>query len=419
MEMKKKLMTRLLIPVFAVAFSHTVYAAPVELSLDDSIALALKNNYDIKIANSGREKYYWAVKQAEANKKFSLNYTHTDEPKSDSNYYNNQLSLSLPVYSGGKLESQIDQAKLNLKVADLDVDATKQQLKLSAITDYFAVLEYRNELQVSQDTVNNYTDHLNMVEAKYNIGTVAKTDVLSSQVDLAKAQDSLIKAQNNYNNAVASLNNVMRLPHETELKLKDDFKYEKYNLTLEDCLQYAVAYRPELAQYEAKIASAEDDIKIAKGDYRPQVNLSVGQGWNNDHFPGTDNSNWQLTLTTSLNLFDSGLTDSKVKQAQHGLDTVREQAGKERDTILLNVRQYYLSMHEAEKRIDTNKVSVNQAAESLMIQKARYEAGVGTNLDVTDAVLALDSAKKDYIQALYDYNTNRANLEQAMGLPVK
>ncbi len=69
--------------------------------------------------------------------------------------------------------------------------------------------------------------------------------------------------------------------------------------------------------------------------------------------------------------------------------------------------------------MNSNKVSVNYAAESLMIQKARYEAGVGTNLDLRDAVLSLDSAQKDYIQALYDYNLNKVKLEQAMGLPVQ
>jgi len=62
---------------------------------------------------------------------------------------------------------------------------------------------------------------------------------------------------------------------------------------------------------------------------------------------------------------------------------------------------------------------VNQAQENLSIQKVRYDVGVGTNIDLLDAVLSLNSAQKNYIQALYDYNTNKAKLEQAMGSPVK
>ena len=98
---------------------------------------------------------------------------------------------------------------------------------------------------------------------------------------------------------------------------------------------------------------------------------------------------------------------------------VNEQKGKEEDAVLLEVRQYYLSMQEAAKRIETNKVAIQQAEESLNIQKMRYEVGVGTNLDLRDSVLSLDQAKRDSLQALYDYNINKAKLEHSMGRPVE
>jgi len=410
---------------------HPVSATAVELSVEDCVALALKNNYDIKYVQSSREKYYWAMKEAKKNKGLSIDLTHTDKryntPPAEtetSTYeyttnFDNQIALTLPLYSGGKLEGKIEQAKLDLKVAELDIDAAKQQLRLTVISDYLTVVEYLNEVQVNQETVNNYEEHLKLVKDKFDLGMVAKTDVLSSQVDLAGAQNDLVKAQNNYTNAVAALNNDIGLPHTTEVTIKDNFAYIKYPQTLEECLTYAEGHRPELAQYEAKITNAQYDVDIAKSGHRPTVDLTAEQDWYDSHLPGSKNSNWLLKLTTSINVFDAGVTDSKVKQARHNVDMVMDKSRQERDTILLNVRQYYLSMHEAEKQIDANKVSVDYAEESLMIQKARYEVGIGTNLDLRDAVLSLDSAKKDYIQALYDFNTNKAKLEQAMGLPVQ
>jgi len=188
---------------------------------------------------------------------------------------------------------------------------------------------------------------------------------------------------------------------------------------LEECIQYAGIHRPEIAQNEARVASAQYGVKIANSGKLPTVALSASEGWSDDQLPGLKNNNWTVKLTTSLNLFDSGVTKSQIKQAKHNVDMVSDQAGQERDSIFLSVRQYYLSMVEAEKRIDTNKVSVERAEENLMIQKARYEVGVGTNLDLRDAVLSLDTAKKDYIQSLYDFTTSKAKLEQAMGLPVQ
>ncbi|MBP2650818.1 MAG: outer rane efflux protein [Firmicutes bacterium] len=416
--------------VIAIALNQNVFAASVDLSLDESISLALQNNYDVKYANSSREKYYWAFKEAQNSKGVAVSYVHSDERyNTPPTYYSptytyttdfdNAFTFSLPIYSGGKLEDKVEQAKLDLKVADLDIELAKQQIRETVITDYFTVLEYREEAKVDQETVNNYVDHLNLVKQKFDLGLVAKTEVLSSQVNLAKAQDSLIKAQNNYNNAVAALNNAIGLPHDTEVNLKDDFSRQLYPLVLEECMQKAVSQRPEMAQYAAKGTSAQYDVKIAKSGYLPTVDLTAEQDWYDTHLVGTKNNNWLIKLTTSLNVFDSGVTNAKVQQAKHNADMISAKASQERDAILLDVRQYYLSMNEAEKRIETNQVSVNQAEENLMIEKAKYQVGVTTNLDILDAVLALDSAKKDYIQAVYDFNTYRAKLDEAIGLAVK
>jgi len=432
MKVSKGIMTKLLISIFSFVINQSVLAAPIELSLDDSIALALKNNPTITIANSSRDKSYWAVEQAKAGKGFSLDFTHSDKryntPPSYLNslqqyaYYtkfDNSISLSLPIYSGGRLESQIDQAKLNLKVSDLNIEATKQQRKQTVTTYYFNVLQYRNALQISQGTVDNHLSHLKNVQAQHDAGMIPKSDVLSSEVSLANAQNSLIKAQNNYVLAVANLNNAIGLSLDSEIQLKEDLKYEQYSLSLKDCEKYALANRPEMSQYQAKIAIALADGKIAKSGYQPTVTFAATEDWYDKEFVGSIHNNWLVGLTASFNLFDSGLVNSKVNQSKASLDTVQEQARQERDTILLEVRQYYLSMYEAEERIDTSKVAVDQAKDSLRIAEVRYAAGVGTNLDVLDALLAQNTAKTNYIQALYDYNTNKSQLDKAMGVTVK
>ena len=394
-------------------------AAPMQLSLEESVQMALAKHYDLSYAKEAREKSYWSLKEAKNNKGLAASFTHTDTVAQSVNSFQNKVALTLPIYSGGSLEGKIKQAEEALRVADLDVNAAQQQVKLNVVSNYLSVLEYQKIWQVSQDTTKNYEDHLKLVENKYAAGMVAKLDVLTSQVDLAKAQDSQVQAENNYRNAVAALNNELQLPHGTELELKDAFNSEGYPLSLEECVAYAKEHRPEIAQYKAKMNSAKEGIDVARSGYRPTVNLSASQGWNDEDFPGSKNSNWSVSLTTSLNLFDSGVTGAQVEQAKHNLNMVNEQKGKEEDSVLLEVRQYYLSMQEAAKRIETNKVAIQQAEESLSIQKMRYEVGVGTNLDLRESVLSLDQAKRDSLQALYDYNINKAKLEHSMGRPVE
>lgn len=406
------------------------WAAPVELSIEDSVVLALKNNPTLKIALNAKAQAEWAIKQSQAGNGLSLVLDHTSE-----RYYNpasvtapespfvdlftNSVVLSLPVYTGGKVEGQVSEAKSNLKIAGLSVTKTKEQLRLDTTTDYFSVLQTRNLLQVNQETVDNLSAHLKVVQAQYEIGTIAKTDLLSSQVALANAQDALTKAQNAYELAVATLGNEIGLSLDTEIKLNEDLKYEKNPATLSDSVQYGLAHRPEIISAQASVDVAKAGVQVARSTSLPTVALNATDGWKNDNFPGTENHNWLVSATVSLDVFDSGLTKSQVAQATIGIDTAEQTLKQEIDTVSLDVRSSFLSMREAEKRIDTSKVAVDQAQENLMIDQVRYNVGAGTNLDVLDAQLALTTAKTNYIQALYDYNTGKANLDKAMGIEAK
>jgi outer membrane protein TolC len=238
-------------------------------------------------------------------------------------------------------------------------------------------------------------------------------------VALADAQQELIKAQNNYDIAVAKLNNIMGLSHGTDIRLKEDLKYIQIGTTLEDGIKYALQNRPDVIQADANVKYYKEGVKVSRAGFLPTLSLNGSNNWNDDRFPGSTNSNWQVTLTASLTLFDTQLTLSKVKEAEATVAKYDETARQTKDSAALEVREAYLGIKEAEKRIETTKVAVAKAEEDFAIAQVRYNAGVGTNLDVIDAQLALTKAKTNYTQALYDYNTSRSKLDKAMGITVK
>lgn len=425
---------KILLPILTlVTLSHPGIAAAVELSLDDSINLALKNNQTVQIAEESKEKSAWAVKQAEAGKGFTVGYAHTetrsdttptwlDQSKyptvADYNYFSNRLSVNLPIYTGGKLESSIHQAKLNLNGSDLNIVATKQQIKLSTTAAYFKVLQTRNLLEIAKQTADDFSDHLTNVQVMYDTGTIALPDVLQTQVQLANAQDDLVKTQNSYDLAMYNLNNIIGLPLRSNITLKENLTYKKDPISIDDSISYALVHRAEMDQAQLRINIAKDQIKIEKSDKYPTVALNGTNAWNDTKFAGTKNSNWSVSLSAQFDVFDSGSTDAQIKQAQSSVTIAEKQAKQNRDDISLEVSQAYLSMREAEKRIDTSNVAVEEATLNFEISKERYSAGIGTNLDVVDAELALAQTKTNYVQALYDYNTSKAQLDKAMGVAV-
>lgn len=408
---------------------HTVsaFAAPIELSLEESIARALQNNPAIKIADADRQGAEYNIRVAKGGKLPTLKLEHSDgrsktyvkDTASIGNQFGSSVTLGMNLYTGGEVEGAIEKAKIGLKVADLDVEKSKQQIKLDATNGFFTILQTRNTVKVDQESVDQMAAHLKNVEAQYNVGTVAKSDVLRSQVELANNQQILTKAQNAYEIAVSNLNNVMGLPLNTEIQIKDELVHEPYNLSLEDSINYAMSNRPEAIQADHNIEIAKQSVKIAKAGKLPTVAASASQRWADDDFPGTDDNGWSIGLTATWTPFDSGVTNAQIKQSNSAVEKSLQTAKQTKDAVQLEVRQAYLNMVEAEKRISTSQVTVEQADEDFKIAQVRYSAGVGTNTDVIDAQVALTQAKNNYIQAMYDFNTSKANLTKAMGVPVE
>lgn len=401
-----------------------IFAAISELSLDDSIAMALKNNPAIQMAIADKEKAVWSIKENEGGTLPTLSLTHSDNhssnasgaPASDS--FNTALRANWSIYTGGRVEGQVQQAKLNADVARLGVVKVEEQVKLDTTTSYYNVLQGKNMVKVTQETVNNLAEHLKNVQVQYEVGTIAKADVLRSEVELANAQQNLTKAQNTYEVAVASFNNVIGIPLDSQTVMKDDLGYVQYDMSLEDSIKMAQEKRPEIIQSQDGIEIAKTGMAIADSGRLPTVAVNATEGVSGPEFPGK-NSNWSIGVSANWNLFDAGVTNAKVQEAKSSINKVQFSDEQLRDGIELEVRQAYLSMKEAEARIETSKVAVSKAAEDLKASAAKYYAGAGTNMDVIDAQMSLTQANNNTTQALYDYNVNKAKLEKATARGVK
>lgn len=399
------------------------FTAAAELSLDDSIALALQNNPSIKMAIADKDKAVWGIKENEAGKIPNLSLSNSNnrsgaEGASSSENFNTSLRVSWPLYTGGRTEGLIDQAKYNANIATVGVAKVKEQVKLDTTTAYFSVLQNNKLVTVNQQTVDNLSEHLKNVQAQYQVGTIAKSDVLRSEVELANAQQNLTKAQNAYDVSIATFNNIIGLPLDSQNTMKDDLAFAQYDMSLEDSIQMAKEKRPEIVQSQDTINAAKAGIKVADSGKLPTVSASGTQGWSGSKFPG-DKSNWTVGVSASWDIFDGGVTNAKIKEAQENMEKVNHSDQQTRTAVELEVRQAYLSMKEAEARIETSKVAVGKANEDLKASQAKYYAGVGTNLDVIDAQVALTQAETNATQAVYDYSVNKAKLQKAIGAGVE
>ena len=417
----------------------TGYAAPgttnaaKELTLEEAVRLALTNNPSGKIAVHEFEAAKGALTSARSYRWGTISVSHKDSWTWNGESYNkrygydpnyvvdsftNSATLNWTLWSGNKVESQVSQAKLALDSSQWGIAKARQQLKYDATDAYFKFMAARDNVKLSQESVERLERYLQDVKLQFDVGVVAKVDVLRSEVELAKAKQSLIEAQNTYDVTMASLNNVIGYPLTTVLDVKGDLSYSRYEKELAFCIDTALRQRPEISQMTDSAKSAQEAITIAKAGYLPTVSAVYQAGWGDSSFPGGNNYNWTAYLLTSWTIFDSGLTAGKVKQAVEGYKKAQEQLKQTVDSVQLDVRQTYLSLKSAEQSIATSSSAVGLAEEDYKIKVIRYQAGVGTNLDVLDAQVALTTAKNNYLQAMYNYNNYRAKLDKVMGAPV-
>ena len=413
----------------------------VDLNLTKTVQMALDYNRDIKNSQYALKKAEYAINQAQAGKKPSVDYTFgaqrsraTDaatysraaslmgSANSISNAFSNGISVNIPLYTGGLVEGQIDVAKLGKTNAQEEILRVEQATKYSAIEGYYGLLAYQELQGVYHEAVDNLQGHLDNVQAQYNVGTKAKVDVLSSDVSLANAKTTAITADNNVAIAESNLNNILGLPLETKLNLADhQLPFDTYNISLQEAMDYAMKYRPEVLQAAIAVQEAERSIDIADAGNKPTVAITGGNDWADNTFPGIDANkrSWKVAAGVTYNFYDGGATKAKVNQAKQDLLVARETEQKTRESVQLQVKQAYLNIRSAAQKVEETQTVVDQARENYRIQNIRYQAGVGINLDVLDAQLSLNQAQVNHIQALYDYNVGIAKLEQVMGVDVE
>jgi len=405
-------------------------AAAMDIDLKGAVTTAIQNNRDITIAELKRREAEADVSAAAAKKNPSVSYswqrnqyptqvvTTVVGTQSSNHGYSQGINVSWPIWTFGKVEGAIDAARYQKNIADLDVYKTEADTKLAAVQAYYQYLEAVKLAEVQAQSVTDYASHLNNVQQQFDAGIVAKLDVLSSNVSLANAKQKSIAADNTRDVAEANLNNIMRIPMNTTLNpLDKNFPEPEFDLTMEQAILMAQKYRWELVEADYGVKAAEASLRSAKAGYLPTVSVGGGYSWKEASVTAVDKDDWAVQGGLSWSLWDGGATQASVKKADAAVKTAQETLLQAREKIELEVRQDYLNVLSYKEQIRAAEASVAQAEEAYKIATVRYSSGVGINLDVLDAELALNTARTNYITALYNYNIGLATLEHAMGVP--
>lgn len=330
-----------------------------------------------------------------------------------------KLILSYPLYTGNALQDQIAIAQANVRVAEAAFAATAQQTALSVRQAYYNVQLTQGQVAAEQRAVAAAEENVRVTDARVRTGTSPRFDLLQAQVQLAQSQQAWTSAKTGAVQAQQSLAALLDVPLDAAVVPATPLGLTPPAADPDTFIQQALRTRPELTQVRASEDAAQAAIDLAAAGLRPNFTVSGGPAIQTSD-PGTNLPVvWSGTLLMTIAIFDGGLTRAKMDVARQQLaqDMVTEE--QTRQTIELDVRNAYLGIQNAAEQLRSAQAGLDAAREGARIATLRYQAGVGTQLEVVTAEQNLASADLSVVQALFAYNLALAQLDRAVGLEVK
>lgn len=328
--------------------------------------------------------------------------------------YSAGLSAQMLLFDFGKSIYRTMASSYGVDTSVAAVGGTKQTVILNAELAYFAYQETSSLVKVSEDALRSSTQHLQQAKAFFSVGTRAQFDVTKAEVDVANAQVALLRAQNQFRIARAQLDNAMGIQTSKIYVTPENMDLPSITMTVDSALVIAKVSRPEILSSASKVSVSEALYTASWMTRFPTISATGGYIWRGLTFPLS--SSWSAGVTISVPLFQGFAVDAGVQQAEAGIQIASATYEALVRSARLEIEQQILSLNEARERIAASAKLVEQATENLRLADARYASGVGSAIEITDALATLSNARIIEIQAQFDYRSAYVQLQRAMGI---
>ncbi|MBI4278429.1 MAG: TolC family protein, partial [Armatimonadetes bacterium] len=306
------------------------------ITLEEALATALRRNLTLRVAAFEVRVAETQLVQATAAKSGQINataaYSRTRQqdpmvvpvspgpgsvtlPTPDVNQYQAGVALQLPLYTGGRLESQAALAEANLRGAQAALERIRQQIVLEVKQAYYRLLLARAGERAAERVLARAQENHRLARARVEAGTVPRFDALQAETSVASADLGVVRVQNDVALARQSLAALLYLPLTTPLEPKEEltFALAPRDLTVDSLIARALQARPELAELRAQTAVATAAVAVARSGLLPHLFLTAMYGgMGGPSFTET----WSAGLMVTLLVFDGGVTQARIREAE-------------------------------------------------------------------------------------------------------
>ncbi|MBQ3586347.1 MAG: TolC family protein, partial [Synergistaceae bacterium] len=390
---------------------------------EECLMLSLNNHPSLRKTKASAKEIEAQIETLRASNRVKITLTGSARYNGDydylsDNYHNESLALSATklLYDNNRNKIQRQIRTENLKASYETHKNTMITVTANAKRKYYdLVLEFLDR-DLQQEKVNNLEEHLKNAQGLYDVGNSPYIDVTKAQADLSSARVALLKA----NNDILLAQEALKVAMGTEIQSPFSISIPAVLLlpqlpeNFDSLVDTALADRPDMRKILHDITAGELTIKDAARAISPTVTGQANTSLSSRQ-SGTTDTNYYIGVSVNVPVVDGGETKAGIARARAQLESTNADADTLRQNITYSVMSSALSLMNAKDRARAAEETVKHSEENLELAQGRYNVGVGNSIEVSDAVSALAEAKHTYYQAIYDAQTARANLDEALG----
>jgi len=296
-----------------------------------------------------------------------------------------------------------------------DLDATRNQVSDDVARAYLAALRTGADRDTARANVDLSQALLRLAQRQKDAGTGTGIEVTRAEVQLANDRQRMIRADNDRRRAILQLLKTMGLTLDTDADLTDKLAYRPVEIaSVETLLDQARKARPDLKTQQQREETARLNFGAVKSERLPSIGASGDYGTIGPEIVGA-HPTYTMGVSLRVPVFDGGRREGRRGES---FSQYRQEQIRTRDLgqqIELQVRVALESLRSAAAEVDAAREGLMLADNELAQAQRRYEAGVGTSVEVTDAQTRVQRARDNQVNALYDHNLARLDLATATG----
>ena len=324
------------------------------------------------------------------------------------------------VTDSGRTSNLIGSSRLQAQATAQSAQATRYDVLLQVTRSYFDVLHAQAVVKVAEQTVSARQLLSDQVTELARNSLKSQLDVSFAEVNVSQAKLLLLRAQDNVQQAFAQLGRAMGSDQPANYQLADEPLPTAPPATPDQLVAQALGNRPELASLRFsrdasyKFADAEKDLSrptvsvLAVGGFVPFINSPAGSA-----IPAEYEG---VGANVSIPVFNGHLFSARREAALERAMESDQRLRDQQQRISRDVRVAWAGANDAYQRIDVTAQFLRQAALALDLAQGRYNLGLSSIVELTQAQLALTEAEIENLNAKYDYQTQYSALQYTQGL---